>query len=49
MIQVEVLCVVAGYQRLCWYPDTTLHGVTSQKTSTWNITAFAASKLITWN
>jgi hypothetical protein len=28
-----------------WYPTTTLHGVTTQKTSTWNITAVKASKL----
>jgi len=28
-----------------WYPTTTLHGVTTQKTSLWNITAVKASKL----
>jgi hypothetical protein len=28
-----------------WYPTTTLHGVTTQKTSTWNTTAVKASKL----
>jgi hypothetical protein len=28
-----------------WYPTTTLHGVTIQNTSTWNITAVKASKL----
>jgi hypothetical protein len=27
-----------------WYPTTTLHGVTTQKTSTWNITAVKASR-----
>jgi len=29
-IQVEVFLVV-----ILWYPTTTLHGVTTQKTSTW--------------
>jgi hypothetical protein len=28
-----------------WYPTTILHGVTTQKTSTWNITAVKASNL----
>jgi len=28
-----------------WYPTTTLHGVTTQKTSTWNMTAMKASAL----
>jgi len=28
-----------------WYRNTTLHGVTTQKTSTWNITAAKASEL----
>jgi hypothetical protein len=28
-----------------WYPTVTLHGVATQKTSTWNITAGRASKL----
>jgi hypothetical protein len=32
-----------------WYPTTTLHSITTQKTSTWNITAVKASKLVrTW-
>jgi len=29
-----------------WYSTTTLHEVTSQKTSTWNITAVKASNLV---
>jgi hypothetical protein len=28
-----------------WYPTTTLQGVTTQKTSTWNLTVVKASKL----
>jgi len=28
-----------------WYPTTTLHGVTTLKTSTWNITTMKASEL----
>jgi len=28
-----------------WYPTTTLHDVTTQKTSTWNITVVKATKL----
>jgi hypothetical protein len=31
-----------------WYPTTTLHIVTTQKISTWNITAVKASKLAPW-
>jgi len=41
--------VVVGYQRSrgpCWLcVHLTLHGVTTQKTSTWNITAMKVSKL----
>jgi len=29
---------------LCVYPTTTLQGVTTQKTSTWNVIAVKASK-----
>jgi len=50
--------VVVGYQRSGWrrkqhgrlkrrYPTTTLHGVTTQKPSTWNITAMKVTKLET--
>jgi hypothetical protein len=28
----------------CWYPTTTLYGVTTKKTSTWNITSVKVSK-----
>jgi len=28
-----------------WYPTTMLHGITTQKTLTWNITVIKASKL----
>jgi len=46
IFQVEVFWVVTctvveGYQSFGiprWYPTTKLHGVTTQKTSTWNIT-----------
>jgi len=40
MFQVEVLWVVTPCRvmvGMLWYPTTTLHGVTTQKTSTWNI------------
>jgi hypothetical protein len=41
--------VVLGYQRYrpLFYPFTTLDGVTTQKTSTWNIKAMKALKLTT--
>jgi len=29
-----------------WYPDTTVHGITTQKTSTWIFIAVKISKLI---
>jgi hypothetical protein len=32
-----------------WCPTTTLHGVTTQNTSTWNITAMKASRLAKWS
>jgi hypothetical protein len=57
VVWVVTLCsVTVGHQRFrspcClhlqverWCPTTTLHGVTIQKTSTWNITAVKVSKL----
>jgi hypothetical protein len=33
----------------CWYPTTTLHGVTTQKTSTWNLHPEDGGSMELWN
>jgi len=44
---VSFALLIGTFQLLNWHTrqSTTLHGVTNQKTSTWNITAMNASKL----